>query len=81
MSEPTNDDRASWADAAMRTFCETVGIEPEDKRTQLADLLADLRHWCDQHDVDFDEVCEGSREVYREEILEENCSDWKELQT
>jgi hypothetical protein len=31
------------------------------------DLLTDLRHYCDLHDIDFDERSEGSLEVYLEE--------------
>lgn len=37
----------------------------EDEETQLADLLADLRHWATAKDVDFDSALDRS-EVYVE---------------
>jgi hypothetical protein len=30
-----------------------------------------MRHWCGQRGVDFDDLAEGSREVYEEEVAEE----------
>lgn len=33
----------------------------------IRDLLTDLRHYCDQHEIDFDYSLEGSREKYLEE--------------
>src|ERR1022692_4325849 len=33
----------------------------------IRDLLTDLRHFCDQHEVDFDVSLEGSLDVYLEE--------------
>ena len=33
----------------------------------IRDLLADLRHYCDQHEIDFDDSLGGSLDVYLEE--------------
>ena len=33
----------------------------------IRDLLTDLRHYCDQHEIDFDYSLEGSLDVYLEE--------------
>ena len=39
----------------------------------IRDLLTDLRHYCDQHEIDFDDSLEGSLDVYLEE--QESASD------
>ena len=33
----------------------------------IRDLLTDLRHYCDQHEIDFNDRLEGSLDVYLEE--------------
>jgi len=33
----------------------------------IRDLLTDLRHYCDEHEIDFDDRLEGSLDVYLEE--------------
>lgn len=33
----------------------------------IRDLLTDLRHYCDQHEIDFEGCLEGSLDVYLEE--------------
>ena len=33
----------------------------------IRNLLTDLRHYCDQHEIDFDDSLEGSLDVYLEE--------------
>ena len=40
-----------------------------DTCTEVAirDLLTDLRHYCDQHEIDFDYSLEGSLDIYLEE--------------
>jgi hypothetical protein len=39
----------------------------------IRDLLTDLLHYCDQHEIDFDDSLEGSLDVYLEE--QESASD------
>lgn len=40
-----NDDRATWAAAALAAFIGETGTDEDDA---LSDLLADLRHWADR---------------------------------
>jgi hypothetical protein len=55
---PTNDKRASWAEAALMAFCKQIGVissslgDKEEAFLIVADLLADLAHWCDRRQVD-----------------------------
>jgi hypothetical protein len=39
------------------------------------DLLTDLRHYCDQHEIDFDYSLEGSLDVYLEESADDEGSE------
>ena len=54
----TNEKRASWAEAALIAFCKQTGVissslgEKEEAFLIVADLLADLAHWCDRNHVD-----------------------------
>jgi len=49
--EDQNEQRARWADAAVLEFRVQTGADIEDA---VSDLLADLMHWCDRHEQDFD---------------------------
>lgn len=49
--EGMNADRAEWAAAAFRHFQCVTGCDYEDS---LRDLLADLMHWCDRNNFDFE---------------------------
>lgn len=55
---PTNDDRASWAEAALIVFAQRTGLaketlgDKEDPFLIVSDLLADLAHWCDLNHID-----------------------------
>ena len=57
----SNDDRAAWAEVALVAFARRTGmlkeqdhinVQSEDRFHILADLLADLGHWCDRNGVD-----------------------------
>lgn len=50
-SESRNEDRANWAEYAVVAFQSVTGI---DDLNALIDLLADLMHWADRNDRDFD---------------------------
>jgi hypothetical protein len=63
-----NDDRSSWAEAALQSFMDCTGSDQEDA---LSDLLADLRHWCDRNNDDFDAALERARGHYEAETLGE----------
>ena len=49
--EHMNDDRAAWAASALTAFMRCTGTDPEDA---LGDLLANLMHWSDRNNYDFD---------------------------
>ena len=63
----TNLDRANWADKATRAFREETGCDHEDS---LGDLLADLLHWADARNFDFEAALDRARDHYRAEIVE-----------
>lgn len=55
---PTNDDRTSWAEAALIVFAQRTGLVKETLGDEeapfliISDLLADVAHWCDRNHVD-----------------------------
>jgi hypothetical protein len=59
MSEVTNDRRARWAREALETFARQSGQSADllDGDTEvIGDLLCDLHHWADAHDVLWDQA-------------------------
>jgi hypothetical protein len=67
--EGMNDDRAKWAHDALERFCAVTGQRlPEDNLEALLDLLCDLRHWCDRHQVDYSRADRNAQCHYDEEI-------------
>lgn len=75
MSDPTNEDRAEWAHAAVEAFADLAyndGIEAEELETILGDLLCDLRHWAAGHKINFTKAVEGSEYDFNYEVDEEN---------
>lgn len=62
--EGMNDDRAQWADAAIRAFTKETGTDYEDS---LGDLLGDLLHWCDRNNFDFEIALDRARYHYEVE--------------
>ncbi len=67
--ENMNDDRAMWAGTAVKCFMATTGT---DKDNALSDLLADLMHWADRNQEDFDAELNRARRAYQEETAEED---------
>jgi hypothetical protein len=63
-----NDDRAVWAGNALATFMQQTGTDQEGA---LCDLLADLMHWCDRNNSDFDAALERARAHYETETIGE----------
>jgi hypothetical protein len=57
-------DRAEWAHAAIDVFEHRTGSEREES---LGDLLADLMHWCDRNNQDFEIALDRARYHYAEE--------------
>ena len=70
---PSNDDRAHWAEAALLAFAQRTGlakdmvVDKEDSFFIISDLLADLAHWCDRHEVDLPAALIHAGQHYRAE--------------
>jgi hypothetical protein len=64
--EPTNLQRALWADAAIHTFLQRTGCDLEDG---LGDLLCDLMHWSSILNFDFDAALERARSHFEVEAV------------
>jgi hypothetical protein len=67
ISEPTNSDRAAWAAEALATFRRRTGTDCEDA---LPDLLCDLMHWADEHELNFGEALDKARDHHHAEVQE-----------
>jgi hypothetical protein len=67
--EGMNDDRASWANTALSAFGIETGMinAGEDDQTIMGDLVADLMHFADRNNIDFEKVLRGARMHYEEE--------------
>lgn len=63
--ENMNGKRAAWAANALAVFMAETGVDKEDA---LCDLLADLMHWCDRNDDDFDKALNRARWHYDAEV-------------
>lgn len=69
----TNDERASWAEVALLAYGQRTGTvvrtvgDDEAPFLIIGDLLADLAHWCDRHDVDLQAAIQYATGHYRTE--------------
>lgn len=59
-----NDKRAETAQACLDLFMKQTGCDPENA---LADLLANLAHWCDRNDTEFEVELRRAAMHYGEE--------------
>jgi len=66
--ERMNDERASWANEALRHFQSISGTDYEDS---LGDLLCDLMHWIHRINFDFDAAFFRARMHYEAETEQE----------
>ena len=70
---PTNDERASWAEAGLIAFCKQTGVissslgDKEEASLIIADLLADLAHWCDRKHVNLPSALTHAARHYQAE--------------
>lgn len=71
--ETSNHFRLMRVEAVRKAYDAARG-EPFDAADRtaasLACILADIRHWCDAHDVDFHRACDLGYEHYIEELAE-----------
>ena len=65
--ENMNDERSAWAAVALEAFQDETRTDDEDA---VADLLCDLRHWCDRNGMDFRIELARAMNHYREETSE-----------
>lgn len=66
--EQLNNDRSKWAMAAVETFMRETGLGKADGlETAVMDLVADLAHLCDRHELDFHALCDRAASHYNEE--------------
>lgn len=66
--EGMNDKRAHWAAIAIASFQVATGTDVEDA---LVDLLADLMHWADRQNIDFELALIRGKDHYQAETGEE----------
>jgi hypothetical protein len=69
--EDMNDERAYWAGETLAYFTRTYGEQEGGDRQNLADLLADLAHYCDRNSLKLDECLATARMNYAAETDEQ----------
>jgi len=70
--EGMNNRRAAWAGQAIAAFMAATGTDREDA---VADLLADLIHWCDRNGQAFGHEMARAKDHYQAETLGEDSTD------
>jgi hypothetical protein len=63
-----NEQRADWAELAVKAFQSKTGSDDSDA---LADLLCDMLHYCDRYGIDFNDDLGRARSHYYAEIKED----------
>ena len=74
MDEPSNEQRAEWAYAAVESFAsktrqDTSGDLKHDLECVVSDLLCDLMHLSDRDGFDFDRATSNAAGNYQEELI------------
>ena len=72
LSEVANEDRALWAEKALRCFSRETGSDMG--REALHDLICDLGHYADSLKLDFPTELQRAAETWKEEKAEEGRS-------
>jgi len=75
MTELTNSLRAHWAALCIRRFMELTKCGLEDS---LGDLLANLMHWSQHNNFDFDAALDRARFHYEAELVAEGAANFPE---
>lgn len=66
--EPTNEERADRIDTVMQAYCLTLeGRDFDGDEDDVKDLLADLMHFCERMEIDFEENLRVARNNYEHE--------------
>jgi len=67
--------KSSRANRIQSIIKKTNGTHPEDIKDGVTDILADLRHYCDAHGIDFAKQDKVAYQHYSEEKHDEaNCA-------
>ena len=75
--EPTNSERISRIDGTLREYVAQRDSSYRDgdyDEDDVRDILADLMHWCQANDIDFDNALSFATDNYSEEKLN-TCSE------
>ena len=70
----TNKDRTENIYRLMLVFLQYYGFEESEAKNEewyIRDLLADLKHFCDEHGIDFENQLRIAEMFYDEDIREE----------
>ena len=70
--DPTNDDRADWAEKALKAFQAETGAEDEEA---IADLVCDLLHLAARRGEDVQTVIFRAQSNYEAEVEEKAFTD------
>lgn len=67
---PTLRQKARFAEEAVSVYAVRTGLDldADGRETAVKDLLTDLMHFCDQEDLDFEDLLSGAQGFYDEEI-------------
>lgn len=68
---PTNDDRAKRAAHTLRAYRDYTGDGATSPDEDVIDLLTDLRHFCDRHDLNLGIYDRIAHAIYLAELDEE----------
>jgi hypothetical protein len=66
-----NDRRADWAQTAVDAFRDQYSGLREPLYEGISDLLCNLMHLSDRHDLDFDDLLRVARDHHEAEIVED----------
>lgn len=65
-----NKDRARWAETALQAFeAECMAGAQEDDQTIMADMVADLMHFCAQRGLEWSDILATASEHFEVEKL------------
>jgi hypothetical protein len=66
-----NERRADWAQIAVDRFVDETSNPDEPVYEGIFDLICDLMHLCDRHDLDFDDLLRVAYDHHEAEIKED----------
>lgn len=73
--QPSNNQRASWANTALSAFVNEVAWGQQDDEEMMNDLLCNIRHLADAQGWDIEAMWAGSARTHAEEVAEQPKAD------